>query len=231
MLLQAVETQRLYQLVASQIEAMIRAGGITPGARLPSERDLAAQLGVSRPSVREAMIALEISGLVEIRNGSGIYVRQELPLSAPPVASALPDETPGPFEVLDARLLIEPQIAADAAKKAATEDVAALWQLVEEMREPADPLVGLERDRRFHFLVASATKNLTLTKIVDGLWSHHFQPMHAGLSLMTGLLHTDAMDIRDHTEIVQQIENGSAVGARRAMREHLMNVRAILLKA
>ncbi len=65
MQLQTVETQRLYQLVAQQIEEMIRAGKIEPGSRLPSERELAAQLGVSRPSVREAMVALEISGLVE----------------------------------------------------------------------------------------------------------------------------------------------------------------------
>ena len=72
---QSIEPRRLYRQIADQIRALIRTGEFKPGSRLPPERDLAKQLGVSRPSVREALIALEVEGLVEVRIGSGIYVR------------------------------------------------------------------------------------------------------------------------------------------------------------
>ena len=72
---QSIEPRRLYRQIAEQIRGLIRSGEFPPGARLPPERDLAKQLGVSRPSVREALIALEVEGLVEVRIGSGIYVR------------------------------------------------------------------------------------------------------------------------------------------------------------
>ena len=71
---QSIEPRRLYRQIADQIRELIRAGEFVAGARLPPERDLAKQLGVSRPSVREALIALEVEGLVEVRIGSGIYV-------------------------------------------------------------------------------------------------------------------------------------------------------------
>lgn len=233
MLLTAVETQRIYQLVARQIEHMIHSGQIEPGSRLPSERDLAVQLGVSRPSVREAMIALEIAGLVEIRTGSGIYVRQEIPRKEAENSAVLgmTHEDAGPFEILAARMLIEPQIAAEAARTATKEDVADLWRVIGEMKTPPDPQTGLQLDRDFHHLVANSTKNMTLVNIVDSLWSHHFTPMHSGISTFTGLFHTEAMDFSDHSEIARQIELGSVVGARKAMRQHLEHVHKVLLKA
>ena len=73
---QSIEPRRLYRQIAEQIRGLIRSGEYLPGARLPPERDLAKQLGVSRPSVREALIALEVEGLVEVRIGSGIYVQR-----------------------------------------------------------------------------------------------------------------------------------------------------------
>ena len=72
--IQAIEPRRLYRQIADQLRALIAAGEFALGSRLPPERDLATQLGVSRPSVREALIALEVEGLVEVRMGSGIYV-------------------------------------------------------------------------------------------------------------------------------------------------------------
>ena len=73
-LLQVVEPQRLYRQIAGQLRTLISQGELAVGSRLPAERDLAKQLGVSRPSVREALIALEVEGWVEVRTGSGIYV-------------------------------------------------------------------------------------------------------------------------------------------------------------
>src|SRR5213079_1911863 len=111
---QSIEPRRLYRQIADQIRRLIGSGEFGPGARLPPERDLARQLGVSRPSVREALIALEVEGLVEVRIGSGIYVRGTAPDGAPadgvrgPGPTGEPAEAAaGPFELLRARYVIE----------------------------------------------------------------------------------------------------------------------------
>ena len=101
--LQTVETRRLYRQIADQIHALIVGGEYAPGSRLPPERTLAKQLGVSRPSVREALIALEVEGMLDVRVGSGIYVTQPGERGG---HEPLNDPT-GPFEVISARGLIE----------------------------------------------------------------------------------------------------------------------------
>src|SRR5437762_5710118 len=110
----AVESRRLYRQIADQIAALIDGGEYKPRERLPPERDLAKQLGVSRPSVREALIALEVGGYVEVRMGSGVYVTGKRPIRA---AAALPEDS-GPFELIRARWMIEGECAALAAKHA-----------------------------------------------------------------------------------------------------------------
>ena len=105
--LQTIESRRLYRQIAEQLRALIERGEFEPGTRLPPERDLANQLGVSRPSVREALIALEVEGRVEVRMGSGIYVRA--PEAATPRDAALMQalhEAEGPLETIRARQLI-----------------------------------------------------------------------------------------------------------------------------
>src|SRR5512137_1005933 len=122
---QSIEPRRLYRQIADQIRELIRAGEFLAGSRLPPERDLAKQLGVSRPSVREALIALEVEGLVEVRIGSGIYV-----LGRSGAAGRAADETAeaaaGPFELLRARYVIESECAALAAKSARKPQLAAI---------------------------------------------------------------------------------------------------------
>src|SRR6188472_4551181 len=95
--LQTVETRRLYRQIAEQIASLIEAGEFARGARLPAERELAGLLGVSRTSVREAIISLEIAGLVDVRVGTGIFVTP-----GQPGQSADADKGPGPFELLNA---------------------------------------------------------------------------------------------------------------------------------
>src|SRR5579859_6372563 len=97
--LQAVDSRRLYRQIADQITSLIDRGEYASGARLPPERDLARQLGVSRPSVREALIALEVEGYVDVRVGSGVYVTRPTQSRA-----ALPADS-GPFELIRARSL------------------------------------------------------------------------------------------------------------------------------
>ncbi len=109
---QPINSKRLYEQVADQIGDLIRSGEFEPGQRLPAERDLAKSLGVSRPVVREAMVALEIAGLVEVRTGSGAYVRQ------PDKEETTLNAGHSPTDVLNARMIVEGETAALAAANA-----------------------------------------------------------------------------------------------------------------
>src|SRR6516225_9518829 len=121
----SIEPRRLYRQIADQIRTLIRSKEFPAGSRLPPERDLARQLGVSRPSVREALIALEVEGLVEVRIGSGIYVLSTTG-KADDDARAAAEAEAGPFELLRARYVIEGECAALAAKSAKKAQVAAI---------------------------------------------------------------------------------------------------------
>src|SRR6266851_2486549 len=132
--LQVVEPRRLYRQIADQIAGLIAAGEFKPGSRLPAERELATKLGVSRASVREAIISLEIGGLVEVRVGTGIFVTARGGRGT----DADGDAGPGPFELLNARKLVEGEIAALAAAGATTADIEDLQRSVERMTAHVD---------------------------------------------------------------------------------------------
>src|SRR5690242_1061686 len=135
---QTIATQRLYQQAAQQIRELIARGEFRPGDRLPPERDLARKLGISRPTVREAMVALEIAGLIEIRTGAGIFVSAAAPANGGAEARAATaasfDAGPSPLELLAARRMIEGEIAAEAARLATDEHFAAIGETIDEMK-------------------------------------------------------------------------------------------------
>ena len=129
MKLQAIKTDRLYVKVAAQLSKLVSDGVILPGSRLPSERELAQKLNVSRPSVREAMIALELSGIVEIRTGSGVYVKEKKAFLVNE------DKGTGPFEILEIRSILESEACALAAKNITDEQIQQLKDAIIEMDE------------------------------------------------------------------------------------------------
>ena len=178
---QSIEPRRLYRQIADQIRTLIRSGEFPAGARLPPERDLAKQLGVSRPSVREALIALEVEGLVEVRIGSGIYV--QAPAATRAAATAATTPRPGPFELLRARYVIEGECAALAAKSAKKAQVAgdrggARRDAARARRGEHQPLAG---DRLFHLRIAEATGNGALVAVVKMLWEERTGPLYKQL--------------------------------------------------
>src|SRR5512140_1948749 len=118
--IQAIDSDRLYRKIARQLSDLIDAGEFAPGQRLPAERELAKQFGVSRPPVREALIALEVEGKVEVRVGAGVFVAQP----GPAARAALSDEGEGPFELIRARRLVEGETAACAAREATPGEIA-----------------------------------------------------------------------------------------------------------
>ncbi|HLK40092.1 MAG TPA: FadR/GntR family transcriptional regulator [Polyangiaceae bacterium] len=219
--IQAVEVQRLYRQIADHLSALIAAGEFAEGSRLPSERELAVQLGVSRPSVREALIALEVAGKVEVRVGSGIFVASRRPLAIPD-----PDkEGQGPFELLRARALVEGEVAAEAARTAKREELDVVRAAIAEMKAREHRRQDAElADRDFHLGIARATHNSALVSVVQDLWDrgrgdiwkrmeHHFQ---------TPALR--AATFRDHKAILAALEARDARAARAAMRQHLERV-------
>jgi DNA-binding FadR family transcriptional regulator len=218
---QSIEPRRLYRQIAEQIRGLIRSGEYAPGARLPPERDLAKQLGVSRPSVREALIALEVEGLVEVRIGSGIYVQKAPAPEHDGDAHAVHAEA-GPFELLRARYMIESECAALAAKSAKKAQVAAIEDAVEVMKREFDahtqPLAG---DQLFHIRIAEATGNGALVAVVKMLWEERTGPLYKQLEhhYDSPALWIAAMS--EHRAVVKAIEARNVSGARGAMQRHL----------
>jgi DNA-binding FadR family transcriptional regulator len=225
--LEPIVNQRLYQQVADSIRKQIQSGAMPPGSRLPSEKVLAQQLGVSRPTVREAMIALEIAGLVEIRTGSGSYVRHRDTIAAPSI-----DTGPGPIELLNARILIEGEIAAEAAQRATVEDLAQIADTLKEMESIiARGEHSRNADQSFHVSIARASGNDVLASIVGELWAGMFSPLFHQFSERTRLVRRQDAALNEHRAIYAARRTHDAIGARAAMRHHLMQVQAVLADA
>jgi len=215
--LQTVENRRLYRQIADQIATLIENGEYAAGGRLPPERDLAKQLGVSRPSVREALIALEVEGYVEVRVGSGVYVQRTRPAAR---AVTLPADT-GPFELIRARSLIESECAALAAKGATKSQARAMQEALDAMESDiggGDPLVN---DRLFHLRVAEGSGNSALALAVQTLWDQRMGPLFLRLEHHFDSPELWGLAIREHREILAAIRKGDAAGARAAMRRHM----------
>lgn len=217
--LQAVESRRLYRQIADQIAALIERGEYKPGERLPPERDLAKQLGVSRPSVREALIALEVEGYVDVRIGSGVYVQGARPAARE--RASLPADS-GPFELIKARWLIEAECAALAAKAATRAQVRAIDEALASMEaKRAKGEMPLEEDRDFHLRIAEASGNSALALVVKTLWDQRAGPLFRRLEH-----HYDTPQLwghasSEHRDIYEAIARHDAAAARAAMRKHM----------
>lgn len=227
--LQVVEPVRLYRQIADQIAALIDKGEFDTGSRLPPERELAVLLGVSRTSVREALISLEIAGRVEVRVGTGIFVRRpthgaRAPQHAGHGANGR-DEGPGPFELLAARRLIEGEIAALAARSIRKSELATLQGTIERMRAHGDDFEQRDAaDRDFHMAIAEATGNGSFALIVKALWDQRRGELWTRIEEH---FHTPALrekTLSDHGAIVAALAARDSEGARAAMHRHLARV-------
>jgi len=227
--LQAIETQRLYRHIAAQLRSLIAQGEYLPGQRLPAERDLALELGVSRPTVREALIALEVEGVIEVRTGSGIYVCP-LQVTGRPSRMRGGVDQPcdsggadwGPLEVLSARLLVEPEVAALAAAQASRSQLrdmaAALKQMQRQAARDATPRNG---DHAFHVAIAQACGNGVLAETVQHYWSVRDSALLQRFGDHFESPATWQLAIAEHERIYQALRTHDASAARRAMQHHL----------
>jgi DNA-binding FadR family transcriptional regulator len=216
----ALEPRRLYRLVAEQIRLLIESGELTEGQRLPAERDLAERFGVSRPTVREALIVLEVEGHIHIRMGSGVYVsaagRQAR--EKPPVPDAH-----GPFEILQARCIIESAIAEEAARLATPECIAKLDDIIERMAAALDSSPqALNLDRAFHTAIADIIGNAALNRFTGLIYDERsLSPFFEKLASYFEGPHTWSLAVQEHRAIRDAIAANDPEGAREAMRQHL----------
>lgn len=218
MQIEAVKVRRLYLEVANQIENLITSGQIKPGERLPSERDLAARFEVSRPTIREAMIALEIAGLVEIRTGSGIYVVEQQEKQD----IGLRDEGPGPFEILEARRLLEAETVALAAARITEQQLADLESALQEMeREDAEGSVTEQADQRFHCIIAEASQNSALAAMVNWLWVQRNRSEISTLFHQRVREHGVHPSVDEHRRILSALKRRDPLAAKNAMQAHI----------
>ena len=218
--------KRLYNTVVEKIEAMIESGQFPPGSRLPGERDLAQQLGVSRVTVREAQIALQARSRIEVRTGSGARV---LPDNAG--RDRLPDVQA--FELTQARTLFEAEAAALAAETITPDALAKLDMLVTRMANETDGDDALHEDvdREFHLTIARATNNPAITDTVERLWQlrSEIPAVKQAYDSICGMS-PDAR-LAEHRDIVDALRDQDPDRARSAMRRHFACIIEAMLDA
>jgi DNA-binding FadR family transcriptional regulator len=217
--------ERLYQSVARDIQARIDAGEFPVGSRLPGERELAEMFNVSRVTIREAEIALEALGLISIKTGSGVYVRQRSDADR----SALPDVSA--FELTAARAIIEAEAAALAAAHITDAGVKELQALVAKMsKTPTDDESGEETDRQFHFAIARIANNPVIEHFVHQLWrirneAPRVRRIYQNVCSKDAGARTD-----EHKAILDALAKKDPSAARAAMREHFHRLFEALMR-
>ena len=216
--------KRLFQSVAEQIADLIDAGAFPPGTRLPGERELAERLGVSRVTIREAEIALQAVGRLEIKTGSGVYVSE----SQPDIQGALPSASA--FEVTEARLLVESEAAALAAHNITDEGIARLEALVEQMRT-GDEDAANQADEQFHSTIAEASNNAAMVHTVKSLWRMREELPDVKATYAAVCIHDAASRTAEHEAIFFALRDRDPAGARHAMREHFQRLIEAMLDA
>ncbi len=222
--------RRRYLQVAEQLLQAIADGTYPPGSRIPSDREIAASTHVSRPTVREALLALEIVGAVEVQPGSGVFVTDRTGGQQSPDPLALD----APRELIEARAGIEPVIAGLCAVRISDADLAELRELIAECAQAtAEDRQSLSRLSElgllFHRRLALSCGNRVLAEITCGLVDMERHPMWVLVNELA-LRNQEARDtqVREHTAILNAIASGDVGRARTAMTQHLDNTRVLL---
>lgn len=228
--IEPIRKSRLSQRIVLQICDLIRNGQISPGHRLPPERELAERLHVSRASLREALSALEISGLIETRHGGGTYVRDfyEFGVTSP-LALVLSTSNEIVGDLWEVRLIFEPAVAARAAVRASADEIEAMHTILRRHSEYLDRIDGsdllVDLDRAFHTTIARASRNQVTVRVLQ---------LTSELLAESRRNYASTPERRQktyirHTEILTAIENRKPQAARDAMLTHLEEIeRAIL---
>jgi GntR family transcriptional repressor for pyruvate dehydrogenase complex len=221
-----VKRSRLWEDIVTQILQLMGDGNLTAGSRLPSERELASRLAVSRPSVREAMRQLELMGVIESRHGAGAFVKEVADEDlVQPLALLLRGRKHLLHDILETRRVIEPHIARLAAEKASPADVAVLEELTHKQQAKARAgKLAIEEDTRFHHTLAQASGNRVLLLLVESCMDLLVESRKLNLQSPERARRS----VEGHVDLLHAIKARDPDGAFQAMMRHLDGIEAAI---
>jgi DNA-binding FadR family transcriptional regulator len=231
---------RGYLHVAETLRQAIHTLRVGEGGRLPSERELTQLLNISRPSLREALIVLELQGEIEIRVGSGIYLRQTLAAAAPAAPAVAAESSDGPLgqsprEVSQVRYFLEGGVAAHAARFMTRPQLRELDSALADMRRSLrrrqrlgdQPLA--EADGRFHMLLAASTDNELLSRMLKDLFDQRYSPVGGSMHRLFDNESVWQDAIQEHQDVYDAVASHDPLQAQAAMQRHLSRAHARLM--
>lgn len=226
MILKPIKTPKVYEQIVDQISQQIAQGHLKPGDRLPSERELVERFKVSRASIREALSALVMMGLVEVRSGEGTYIRRVNAESVvTPLAWMLVIEKNTDLELYESRKIIEVQAAGLAAERANIDDFNDMFEALETMRKNLKlHHLGEEPDHNFHYAIAKAAHNKILLRLMTTLSDTLRKSLKSNRSKI--FEHEDSPQklFNEHFQIYEAIKNRDVEKAQKLMMDHLVGV-------
>ena len=226
-----VQTKKVYMHIVEQIQDLIKEGKLKPGVKLPSEHTLAEKFGTSRPSVREALTALEILGITESRGGKGNFIRDNFSSSLYEQRFKELQEEESPFELLEARKAVETEVAGLAAEKATPEDIREIEEVLDRMKNALNdnPRV-MEFDREFHIAIAKAAHNSILFQMMNYLADGLKEKLWVNLNEKSWSIPGRPQKyLEEHAKILNAIKNKDSKNASKRMSNHLTGVEKELL--
>lgn len=227
MALRAVKKKRIHEEIIAQIHDQFAEGRWKPEDRLPSERELSERFRVSRASVREAIRALESLGLVTIKTGEGTFVASGSEVLLSPLVSVILQQKDVLLDIFEARKVIEPEIAALAAKRASPEEIRQMEEILEDQaREIARGDTGVEADTAFHSLLTQSTKNKVFLRLNDAIVDSLRETRERSLQIHG----RPVRSLAGHREILKAVRAKDPARARRAMLQHLSAIERNVLK-
>jgi len=230
--LKPIKTRKIYEEIIDQLKQLIVSGQLKPGDRLPSERDLVESLRVSRASIREALSALEMMGLLEVRSGEGTYVRELKPESVvEPLSWMLSMEKGTVLELLEVRKILEVQAVGIAAERITEDDLTKLDSALNEMiRDLQNSDGGEKSDLLFHFTITRATHNKILIRLMDTISDMMKHMLKSSRAELYKGKYTPELLLEEHMRIFDAIKSRDSELARLQMLKHLEGVEQELIK-
>lgn len=227
-----IKQERLGDIIARQLEKLILEGVLRPGERLPPERELAHELDVSRPSLREALQKLEASGLIETRHGGGTYVKSAIASAiTEPLIDVFQRHPEAALDFIELRSTLEGISAYYAALRGTEEDREMLndrFRAMEEVHHLADPSEEAERDADFHIAIAEASHNMVLLHVMRGLLGLLRKDVIFNRKQLYAREGSRDLLLRQHRAIFEAIMSGDPEAARTAAHSHMAHVDRVL---
>ncbi|WLD93324.1 FadR/GntR family transcriptional regulator [Alkalihalobacillus sp. AL-G] len=225
--LSPIKKKRLYQHIVKQIQMAIKGGGILPGEKLPSERVLASTLSVSRTSVKEAFSVLEAAGVVQIKQGSGVYLLKNSKEDIlEKINTILQGRSVNMVELMELRQSIEGDAAYYAAVRSDKKTIELLGKAYERLEQAVrNKTLAADEDYQFHICIAKAARNSLIFRVMDMVSGELFAGLEESRTKTLEVPGKSKEILHEHLQIYEAIKEGDPQAARDAMRDHLQKVK------